>query len=64
MFSLLPYFWMLFMVGLVIATIVAALMARPKRKPKAVVDSGAESAPAEQEPSLDFADELAQMDQK
>ncbi len=67
MYELLPYFWILFMVGLIGATITASMMGRPKRAPKkapaAAIDVVADPL-AESEPVLDFGDELAQMDKK
>ena len=67
MYELLPYVVILFMVGLIAATITAAMMGRPKKAPKKELPKGAESSPdllAESEPVLDFGDELAQMEQK
>jgi hypothetical protein len=67
MYALLPYFWILFMVGLIGATITAAMMGRPKRAPKKAPAPAieVEADPlAESEPVLDFGDELAQMDKK
>ena len=67
MYALLPYFWILFIVGLIGATITAAMMGRPKRAPKKApvpaTDVVADPL-AESEPVLDFGDELAQMDKK
>ena len=67
MYELLPYIWILFMVGLVVATITAAMMGRPKRSPKKAAVPATEvvlDPLAESEPVLDFGDELAQMDKK
>ena len=67
MYALLPYVWVLFMLGLVGATIAAAMMGRPKKVPKKKTDAGdvgALEAPSESEPSLDFGDELAQIENK
>jgi hypothetical protein len=67
MYALLPYVLLLFMLGLVIATITAAIMGRPKKAPKKKPVAGAEmiaEPAAESEPSLDFGDELAQMENK
>ena len=67
MYALLPYVWLLFMVGLVVATITAAMMGRPKKVRKKAPVTGAEAGLdplAESEPVLDFGDELAQMDKK
>jgi hypothetical protein len=67
MFALLPYVVMLSMLGLVVATIVVAVMGRPKRAPKnspmTVVQSEQEMM-GDAEPVLDFGDELAQMEKK
>jgi len=56
------------MVGLITATIVAAVMGRPKKQPKgAAVATEAAADPLAQmdaDPVLDFGDELAQMDRK
>ena len=67
MYALLPYFWIVFMLGLVVATITAAMMGRPKKVPKKAREQNEEvvSDPmAESDPVLDFGDELAQMDIK
>ena len=67
MYALLPYVWILFLVGLVVATITAAMMGRPKKAPKKAPVTGGEATAdplAESEPVLDFGDELAQMDKK
>ncbi len=67
MYALLPYVWILFMLGLVGATITAAMMGRPKKAPKKKPVPGAESQGdpvVESEPSLDFGDELAQLENK
>ncbi len=67
MYALLPYVWILFMLGLVAATITAAMMGRPKKAPKKKAEPGAEvlaDPMTESEPSLDFGDELAQMENK
>jgi len=67
MYELLPYVWIVFMLGLVVTTIAAAMMGRPKKAPKKAQASSAESVSdpmAESEPMLDFGDELAQMDNK
>jgi len=67
MYELLPYVVILFMVGLIAATITAAMMGRPKKAPKKAVPKGAAPSPdslEESEPILDFGDELAQMDKK
>jgi hypothetical protein len=67
MYALLPYVWLLFMLGLVVATITVAMMGRPKKVPKKKTAPGSESAEApasDAEPSLDFGDELAQMENK
>jgi len=67
MYALLPYILVLFMVGLVAATITIAMMGRPKKAPKKKTVPGTEAAPdplTESEPVLDFGDELAQMDKK
>ena len=67
MYALLPYFWIVFMLGLVVATIAAAMLGRPKKAPKKAPAANEESAAdptAESEPVLDFGDELAQMDNK
>jgi hypothetical protein len=55
------------MLGLVIATIVIAFMNRPQAKPKskgalAAVSEGSDPLGDMGTPSLDFGDELAQMD--
>ncbi len=60
MFALMPYLWILFMLGLIVVVIVAAVLGRPKRRPvppAATLDPLA----SEPEPSLDFEDELSQM---
>ncbi len=67
MYALLPYVWVLFMVGLVVTTITIAMMGRPKKTPKKAPATGGEAVVdplAESEPVLDFGDELAQMDKK
>ncbi len=67
MYALLPYVWILFMLGLIGATIAAAMMGRPKKAPKKKVEPEADlqaDSALESEPSLDFGDELAQMDVK
>lgn len=67
MYELLPYIWILFMVGLIGATITVAMMGRPKKAPKKAPDPIIEVASdplAESDPVLDFGDELAQMDKK
>ena len=67
MYAFLPYIWILFMVGLIGATITAAMMGRPKKARKKAPVQAAEVAPdplAESEPVHDFGDELAQMDKK
>ncbi len=67
MYELLPYIWILFMVGLIGATITVAMMGRPKKAPKKAPVQAVEVAAdplAESEPVLDFGDELAQMDKK
>jgi hypothetical protein len=65
MYVLLPYFWILLLVGLPIITGVAALLSRPKRAPvQKTVQEGDLEAVADPEPVLDFGDELAQMEQK
>ena len=66
MYALLPYFWIVFMLGLVVVTIAAAMMGRPKKAPKKVPASAEALANpmTESEPMLDFGDELAQMDSK
>ncbi len=67
MYELLPYIWILFMVGLIGATITVAMMGRPKKAPKKapdpIIDVAADPL-AESDPVLDFGDELAQMDKK
>ncbi len=67
MYALLPYFWMVFMLGIVVVTIAAAMMGRPKKAPKKAQAASAEAVAdpmAEPEPVLDFGDELAQMENK
>lgn len=67
MYVLLPYLWILFMVGLFAAVVTASVMGRPKKAPKktAVEETEAVSDPlAESEPVLDFGDEMAQLDKK
>ena len=67
MYALLPYFWIVFMLGIVVVTIAAAIMGRPKKAPKKAQTASAEAVAdpmAESEPVLDFGDELAQMDNK
>ena len=67
MYALLPYVWVLFMLGSIGATVAAAMMGRPKKAPKKKPDPAAEQPvdPADSaEPSLDFGDELAQMENK
>lgn len=64
MYALLPYLWILFMVGLVVATIVTIIRGRPKKTPApkgtdALTTDGSLGEPSE--PVLDFGDELAQM---
>ena len=67
MYALLPYFWIVFMLGLVVVTIAAAMMGRPKKAAKKAQGTSPEVVAdpmAESEPVLDFGDELAQMDNK
>ncbi len=67
MYALLPYFWIVFMLGIVVVTFAAAMMGRPKKAPKKAQAASAETVAdpmAESEPVLDFGDELAQMDNK
>ncbi|MEI7459896.1 MAG: hypothetical protein WCK15_10850 [Pirellula sp.] len=64
MYALLPYLWILFMVGLVVSTIVAVIRSRPKKAPKPKAKDGltTDGNPSEpSEPILDFGDELGQM---
>jgi uncharacterized membrane protein YgaE (UPF0421/DUF939 family) len=65
MYNLLPYLWIVFMLGLVVATIVAAMLGRPKKagKSKSSSPAGEASDPLAEvaAPSLDFDDEMAQM---
>ena len=65
MYNLLPYLWIVFMLGLVIATIVAAMLGRPKKpgKNKSSGSAGDATDPLGDmaAPSLDFDDEMAQM---
>jgi hypothetical protein len=67
MYALLPYFWLLFMLGLVVATIVFIVKNRPKKAPKAKdtgVAVGAVDSFGEPEPMLDFGDEFATTEKK
>ena len=67
MYALLPYLWILFMVVLFGAVVVASVMGRPKKVPKktAVQEAEAVSDPlAEAEPVLDFGDDMAQLEKK
>ena len=67
MYELLPYIWILFMVGLVAAVITVSVMERPKKAPKKSAAQEAEAASdplAESEPVLDFGDEMAQLEKK
>ncbi len=64
MYALLPYLWILFMVGLVVSTIVAVIRSRPKKPQtskatEGLTTDGTLSEPGE--PILDFGDELAQI---
>ena len=64
MYALLPYLWILFMVGLVVSTIVAVIRSRPKKAPTPKTTEGltTDGTPSEPgEPILDFGDELAQI---
>ena len=62
MFNVLPYFWLAFMAAVILLPTLSGLMNRPKRPPKsaATVEEVNDGLPPE--PSLDFGDELAQMD--
>jgi uncharacterized membrane protein YgaE (UPF0421/DUF939 family) len=67
MYAMLPYFWIVFMLGLVVATIAAAMMGRPKKATKKAQTVSAEAVAdpmTESEPMLDFGDELAQNENK
>ena len=67
MYALLPYVWILFMVGLVAAVITVSMMERPKKAAKKAPVQGSESGAdplSESEPILDFGDEMAQMEKK
>ena len=67
MYAMLPYVWILFMVGLVAAVITVSMMERPKKAPKKTPVQGAEPGAdplTESEPILDFGDEMAQMEKK
>lgn len=67
LFPLLPYFWLALLVGAILAVIVAAVRARPKKPKKGKVEEQ-ENAAADpfggSEPVLDFGDELSQMENK
>jgi hypothetical protein len=61
LYAILPYFWLLLMLAAIVAVIVAAVRGRPKKaKPTAAAEAPASDSFAE--PSLDFGDELAQME--
>lgn len=64
MFTVISYLWLLFLLAVLIAPIVASLMSRP-RKIKATNDEpkieGLEESPA-QEQAPEFGDELAEME--
>jgi hypothetical protein len=61
LYAILPYFWLLLMLAAILSVIVAAVRGRPKKvKPKAVAETPA--ADSFGEPSLDFGDEVAQME--
>ena len=67
MYALLPYVWILFIVGLVAAVITVSIMERPKKAPKKAPVQGSESGAdplSESEPILDFGDEMAQIEKK
>lgn len=67
LFPLLPYFWLALLVGAILAVIVAAVRARPKKPKKgkaAEQESEAADPFAGSEPVLDFGDELSQMEKK
>ena len=61
MYALLPYLWILFMVGLVVSTIVTVIRSRPKKAPTPKTTEGLTTDGTPSEPILDFGDELAQM---
>jgi len=63
MYALLPYLWIVFMLGLVVATIVAAILGRPKKPQKKTLPGSEPSDPLRDVAgeSLDFDDEMAQM---
>ncbi|MBU6172569.1 MAG: hypothetical protein KGQ60_02125 [Planctomycetes bacterium] len=61
LFALIPYFWLALMVLAVLATIVAAIRARPKKAPKQSAAEAPLDTLASPEP-LDFGDELTQME--
>jgi hypothetical protein len=67
-FALLPHIWVLFMVGIVVATIVMVVRSRPKKVPKNSPVAAASTADPDgfgsPDPVLDFGDELAQMENK
>ena len=67
MYALLPYVWILFMVGLVAAVITVSVMERPKKAPKKTPVQGSEPGAdplSASEPVLDFGDEMAQLEKK
>jgi len=59
MFNLLPYLWMTFILAVVALPIIAGLMGRPKRQPKAAAPEEVQDG-LPPEASLDFADEMSQ----
>ncbi|XZE46258.1 hypothetical protein SH467x_001532 [Pirellulaceae bacterium SH467] len=67
LFPLLPYFWLALLVGAILAVIVAAIRARPKKAKKKKGEEQETSAAdpfSGSEPVLDFGDELSQMENK
>ena len=67
MYALLPYLWILFMVVLFAAVVVASVMGRPKKAPKKTAVQEVEAVSdslAESEPVLDFGDDMAQLEKK
>jgi hypothetical protein len=63
LYAILPYFWLLLMLAAILSVVVVAVRGRPKKvKSKAAAEAPA--ADSFGEPSLDFGDEVAQMESR
>lgn len=61
LYDILTYAWLAAMVIAVLATMVTAILARPKKPKGTTVAEEPAAAAIEEEPVLDFGDEVAQM---